>query len=138
MYVRKHVGDKYDPLLDEADLLHANQIHAIVRYPEGCKVPVSARDVAPTATTPSNGDLFPLSVQVRPELVGDRRATTSTGSETSNEPESESQTPFNWCLARQRIAPDRLSYNTRVFNFDMSRILLRGLNVVFDLVLYNS
>ena len=34
VYVRKHVRDKYDPIVDEVDLLHANQNHAIVRYPE--------------------------------------------------------------------------------------------------------
>ena len=56
VYVRKHVRDKYDPMLDEVDLRHANQNHAVVRYPEGREVTVSVRDVAPTATTPSNGD----------------------------------------------------------------------------------
>ena len=57
VYVRKHVRDKYDPIVDEVDLLHANQNHAVVRYPEGREVTVSARDVAPTATTLSNEDL---------------------------------------------------------------------------------
>ena len=60
VYVRKHVLDKYDPMLDEVDLLHANQNHAVVRYPEGREVTVSVRDVAPTATTPSNGDPWSL------------------------------------------------------------------------------
>ena len=45
MYVRKHVRDKYDPTVDEVGLLHANQNHAVVRYPEGREVTVSARDL---------------------------------------------------------------------------------------------
>ena len=34
------------------DLLHANQNYAIVRSPEGCKVTVSSRDIAPTPAGP--------------------------------------------------------------------------------------
>ena len=78
VYVRKHVRDKYDLIVDEVDLLHANQNHSVVRYPEGSEVTVSALDIAPTATTPSNGnsrDPSPLPVQVQPDLVGNKRAT---------------------------------------------------------------
>ena len=71
------------------------------------KVTVSARDVAPTATTPRNGDSrdsSPLPVQVQPELVGDRHATTSTGPKTCNEPETELQTPLNWrTIAKEKL-----------------------------------
>ena len=70
MYVRKHVRDKYDPPVDEVDLLHANQNYAVVKYPERSDVTVSAWNVAPTATTLSNEyqrDPFPLPVQVQPE-----------------------------------------------------------------------
>ena len=76
---------------------------------------ISARDVAPTATTPSNGDPgdpSPLPVHVQPELAGDRRATTTTGPETCNGPEPDLQTPLNWRSTRQRKAPDRLAYHT--------------------------
>ena len=82
VYVRKHVRDKHDPIVDKVDLLHANQIHAVVRYSEGREVTVLARYVAPTSTTPSNedsGEPSPLSVQVQPEL----------GPETCIEPETE-------------------------------------------------
>ena len=54
VYERKHVRDKYDPEVDEVNLLHANQNHAVVRYPEGREVTVLVRGIAPTATTPSN------------------------------------------------------------------------------------
>ena len=70
VYVRKHVRDKYDPQVDEVDLLHANQSYAVVKYPERSDVIVSAWNVAPTATTLSNEyqrDSFPLTVQVQPE-----------------------------------------------------------------------
>ena len=48
VYVRKHVRDKYDPVIEEMDLLNANPNYAVVRLPEGREVTVSARDIAPT------------------------------------------------------------------------------------------
>ena len=113
VYVRKHVRDKHDPIVDEVDLLLANQNHAIVRYPEGREDTVSAQDVAATAITSSNGNLggpSPLPVQVQPELVGGRKTTSSTGPKTCYEPETELQTPSTWRSTRQRKAPDRLAY----------------------------
>ena len=105
VYVRKHaIWQIYSTsTVNEVDLLHANQNHAVVRYPEEREVTLSARDVAPTATTPSNrdpGDTSPLPVQVQSELVGDRRATTSMGPETCDEPETKLQTPLNWRSTR--------------------------------------
>ena len=47
-YVRKHVRDNYDPVVEEMDLLNANPNYAFVRSPEGREVTVSARDIAPT------------------------------------------------------------------------------------------
>ena len=48
VYVRKHVRDKYDPVVEEMDLLNANPNYAVVRSPEGREVTVSARNIAPT------------------------------------------------------------------------------------------
>ena len=48
VYVRKHVRDEYDPVVEEMNLLHANKNYAVVRSPESRKVTVSARDIAST------------------------------------------------------------------------------------------
>ena len=127
VYVRKYVRDKYDPKVGEMDLLHANQNHAVVRCPESREVTVSARDVAPTAPTPNNGDLrdrFSSLVQVQPALVGDRRATTSAGPETCNKLETELQTPLNSVqLAKEKLPIGLLVIVIIFLNFDVCRIL---------------
>ena len=56
VYVRKHVRDKYDPVVEEMDLLNANPNYAAVRSPEGCVVTVSARDTAPTPAGPGEAN----------------------------------------------------------------------------------
>ena len=48
VYVRKHVQDEYDPVVEEMDLLHANENYAVVRSPKSREVTVSARDIAST------------------------------------------------------------------------------------------
>ena len=55
-------------------------------------------------------DPSPLSVQVQPELDGDRHATT-TGPEMGNEPETELQTSLNWRSTRRRKGPDQFAYD---------------------------
>ena len=35
VYVCKHVRNKYDPVVEEMDLLNANPNYAVVRSPEG-------------------------------------------------------------------------------------------------------
>ena len=55
VYVRKHVQDKYDPIVEEMDLLHANPNYAVVLSPEG-RVTVSARDIAPTPAGPGEAN----------------------------------------------------------------------------------
>ena len=52
VYVRKHVRDKYDPVVEKMDLLHAKQNYAVALSPEGREVTVSARDIAPTPASP--------------------------------------------------------------------------------------
>ena len=96
--VRKHIRDKYDPIVDEVDLLLANQNHAVVKYPEGREATVSARDIAPT-TTPSNRRDQPL-------LPENKYTFPSPGSETSN---VELQTPLNWRSNRPRKPPKRFN-----------------------------
>ena len=54
--MRKHVRDKYDPAVEEMNLLHANQNYAVVRSPEGREVIVSARDIAPTPAGPGEAN----------------------------------------------------------------------------------
>ena len=48
IYVRKHVQkSKYDPIVEKAELLHANPQYAYVRLEGGHETTVSLRDVAP-------------------------------------------------------------------------------------------
>ena len=54
VYVRKHVRDKYDPVVEEIDLLHANPNYAVVQSLEGREVTASARDIAPTPAGPGD------------------------------------------------------------------------------------
>ena len=56
VYVRKHVRDKYYPVVEEINLLNANPNYAIVRSPEGREVTVSARDIAPTPAGPGEAN----------------------------------------------------------------------------------
>ena len=56
VYVRKHVRDKYDPVVEKMDLVHANQNYAVVRSPEGCEVTVSVRDIPTTPAGPGEAN----------------------------------------------------------------------------------
>ena len=76
VYVRKHVRDKYDPVVEEMDLLNANPNYAVVRSLEGHEITVSARDIAPTPASPeeviesqslSQSNEIPFSTLERPE-----------------------------------------------------------------------
>ena len=44
---RHNRSSKYEPLLEEADLIHATQQYAFVRFKNGHKSMVSLRDIAP-------------------------------------------------------------------------------------------
>ena len=49
-YLRKHVRlSKYDPLVEEVEVLHANPQYVHVRLPSGVESTVSIRDLAPMA-----------------------------------------------------------------------------------------
>ena len=48
VFVRKHVrGSKYDPIVEEADLIEANPDYAFIRLKSGHETTVSLRDLAP-------------------------------------------------------------------------------------------
>ena len=56
VYVPKQVRDKYDPVVEEIDLLHANQNYAIVQSPKGREITVSTRDITPTPAGPEEAN----------------------------------------------------------------------------------
>ena len=48
VFVRKHVrGSKYDPIVEEADLIEANPEYAFIRLKSSHETTVSLRDLAP-------------------------------------------------------------------------------------------
>ena len=48
VYLKKHVvGSKYDPRVDEVELIQANPSYAHIRFPTGREATVSLRDLAP-------------------------------------------------------------------------------------------
>ena len=50
--MRRHVRhSKYDPLVEEVDLVEANPLYAFVRHPDGRESTVSLRDLAPAGAT---------------------------------------------------------------------------------------
>ena len=49
IYLKRHVrSSKYDPLVEEVDLVHTVPNYAVVRMPSGRETTVSFRDVAPS------------------------------------------------------------------------------------------
>ena len=115
LYVRKHIRDKYDPVVEEMDLLNANPNYAVVRSPEGREVTVSARDIAPSPACPgeanesqslSQSNEIPFSTLERADSGSHDLPGTN---DSDNQPEL--QTPLNWRSSRQRRPPDRLEYN---------------------------
>ena len=70
-YLRKHVRQsKYDPLLEEVEILDVNPQYAHVKLPSGAESTVSIRDLAPCGDSTSHhkfSDQHEHSVQQRPE-----------------------------------------------------------------------
>ena len=115
VYVRKHVRDKYDPVVEEMDLLYANQNCAIVRSAEGREVTVSARNIAPTpagreeaneSQSLSQSNKIPFSTLERTDSGLHDLSRTN---DSNNQPDL--QTSLNWRSSRQRQLPDRLEYD---------------------------
>ena len=49
VYLRRHANpSKYDPVVEELDLVHATPSYARVRFPAGRETTVSLRDIAPS------------------------------------------------------------------------------------------
>ena len=58
---------KYEPLVDEVELLHANPNYAHIRHSDGRESTVSARDLAPIGNLPDeSGDRPNSSAEVQP------------------------------------------------------------------------
>ena len=109
VHVRKHVQAKYDPVVEQMDLLHANPNYAVVRSPEGHEVNVSARNIAPTPAGPeeanesqslSRSNEIPFSTLERPDSELHDLPGTNDSDNQSN-----LQTPLNWRFSRQRRPP---------------------------------
>ena len=56
-FVRK---SKYDPLVDEVDLIEANPTYAYIRHPDGRESTVNLRDLAPCTPAVVTPDVEPL------------------------------------------------------------------------------
>jgi len=49
VYLRRHTTpSKYDPVVEEVDLVHATPYYARLRFPTGRETTVSLRDIAPS------------------------------------------------------------------------------------------
>ena len=113
MYVLKYVRYKYDPVVEEMDLLNANPNYAVVRSPEGREVTVSARDIAPTPAGPGEANESHSLLQSN-EIPFSTLERTDSGlhdlpGTSDTDDQSDLQTPLNWRSSRR--PPDRLEYN---------------------------
>ena len=59
--VRRHVRGKYDPLVEDAELINANPTYATVRLQSGREIDVNIRDVAPLPDTQTDAQENTLS-----------------------------------------------------------------------------
>ena len=68
VFLKRHVRNKYDPPVDEVELVRANPNYAVVRHPDGREATVSTRDLAPTGVDPrdqeTSNDLVPTGSEV--------------------------------------------------------------------------
>ena len=56
--LHRHVRNtKYEPLVDQVDLVEANPEYALIRYPDGRKSTVSLHDLAPTGVPRDNNNI---------------------------------------------------------------------------------
>ena len=104
VYVRKHVRGKYDPVVEEMDLLNANPNYSVVRSPEGREITVSARDIALTLAGPeevnesqclSQSNEIPFSTLERPDSGSHDLPGTN-----DSDDQPDLQTPLNWRSSR--------------------------------------
>ena len=115
VYVRKHVRDKYDSVVEEMDLLNANPNYAVVRSPEGREVAVSARDIAPTPAGPGEANESQSFSQSNEILFSTLERTDRSSHDlpkTNNfDNQPDEQTSLNWLFSRQRRTLNRLQYD---------------------------
>ena len=67
--VRRHVRNKYKPLVEEADLIHATSQYTHIRFKNGRESTVSLRDVAPVPGPGSSNQLWHETIPPEPEAV---------------------------------------------------------------------
>ena len=103
---KKHVRDKYDPLVDEVDLLNANQNYAVIRHPSGQEATVSTRDFAPTATDVIANNEEPASIKIETGHSPNKVPVAET-SEPTTDVTNELQTSLQRRSSRQKRVPDR-------------------------------
>ena len=111
VFVRKHVRDKNDPLVDEAELINANQNYAVVRYPEGRKDTVSARNIAPTAAPTDENDTAPIPTECMNQSQQQHSNIDPSfyPCDSSSIPAVDLQTPLYWRSTRQRNPPNKFT-----------------------------
>ena len=109
---------KYDPLVDEVELIQASPTHAHVRLQNGREVTVSLRDVAPFGEKEILDDvgLQPLNnTEVLPkENLNNSQSSSDkvvTDSSAENEPKNNSEQQVLRRSTRERRPPDRLTYD---------------------------
>ena len=116
VYVKRNVRhSKFEPLVDEADVLQVNPHYAHIRYPDGRETTVSTRNLAPRAQAVEVPSEPPLSVE--PSLFPPVHEPTNSTEEISNKdvhPEtgddSKEQTPVLLRRSqRERRPVDRLN-----------------------------
>lgn len=132
--LRRHVrSSKYDPLVDEVELLEANHQYAHIRYADGRESTVSTHDLAPAGDTAADDDVTPYQMsESLTELTDnslhdaaptDEQTNTATNDNSENMTDHLASTPSHDTPTdvnppapvlrrseRQRRAPDRYGY----------------------------
>ena len=89
VYVKQHVRNKYDPLVDEVQLVQVNPNHRMVQYPGGLENVVSIRDIAPIGIKMMPSDLAQPIEQVQNEQRVSSDSETFDASSSSDRNESD-------------------------------------------------
>ena len=80
IFVKKHVRNKDESFVEEAELIECNPTYALVRLSSGRETTVSVRDIAPrvessTAVPENSGETTFIDSDVSIDNVGDRNVT---------------------------------------------------------------
>ena len=111
MLLKRHLrSSKYEPLVDEVNLLEANPQYAHVRFPDGREDTVSIKHLAPTGNEEALIDRVDQSDVVREEVGSPPIGVEIQTEETGNALNDEYQPQPLRRLERLRKAPDRLAY----------------------------